>query len=58
MMFFWPFFILGYTMDAAKKEGLSTGDVPVSSVFESLFFFAVNIAVYVSGILFAIEKLS
>ncbi len=58
MMFFWPFFILGYTMDVAKKEGLSTKDMPISIWLESLFFFAVNTSIYVLGILYAIEKIS
>ena len=58
MMFFWPSFILGYIMDVAKKEGLSTKDMPISIWLETLFFFAVNTSIYVLGILYAIEKLS
>ena len=57
-MFFWPFVILGHIRDAAKKEGLSTKDMPISIWLETMFFLAVNTSIYVLGILYAIEKLS
>lgn len=56
MVFFWPFFIIGYLIDEAKKQGLDMNEINASTWLQPLLFFAVNTMTLTFAILYAIDK--